>query len=322
MTNVKTIALLGLTLAVMACDNDVGGETTTTTSTSTTSSGTTETGSATTETETATTATETGTTTTTTGTTSTTTTGTTSTTTSTTTTTTTSPLDTDNDGDGFTENEGDCDDTLSAVNPLAVELCNKMDDNCNGAVDDDPLDGNTYYADDDSDGFGDAAESMRACDLPAGYVDNSSDCDDTDSSVGLCDTGDTGVVVVNHDGSYTGNLYAEIDLPDLGLSDICNVPFNSLTFNTAATPQLRGNADCLIEVVFLGTPISQNANILINANMTSEPNFEGFIELDTYAEAYEGSFVDADTLYADYSIEIEVKLAGDVTFDGNFSASR
>jgi hypothetical protein len=321
MTNVKTIALLGLTLAVMACDNGIGEETTATTSSSTTSSSTTETGTATTETGTATT--ETGTTTTQTETGTTTTTGTTgtTTTTSTTTTTTKSPLDTDDDGDGFTENEGDCDDTLSAVNPLAIELCNKIDDNCNGTVDDDPLDGNTYYADDDSDGFGDAAESMRACDLPAGYVDNSSDCDDTDSSVGLCDTGDTGVVAVNHDGSYTGNLYAEVEIAALGLSDICNIPFNALTFDTAATPQLRGNADCVIEVVFFGIKIKENAHILVNANMTTEPNFEGYIELDTYAELYEGSFVDPDTLYADYNLEIKID-GYDVTFDGNFSASR
>ena len=325
MTNLKTIAFLGLTLSVMACDNEVGGETTTPTTTTTTSStsagttetGVTETGTATTETGTTSTTTTTGTSTTT-GTT-TTTTG--STTTTTTTTTTTSPLETDDDGDGFTEDDGDCDDTSSTVNPLAAELCNGIDDNCNGVVDDEPLDGTTYYADADSDGFGDATDSIRACTLPAGYVENSDDCDDTDAAIGLCDTGETGAVVVNHDGTYFGNLYAEIDIPKLGLSDICNIPFNNLTFDASTTPQLRGSATCLIEVVYFGIKFKENALILVSGNLTTEPNFEGTIEIDTYAESYEGSFIDADTLYADYNLTIEVD-GFDVTFNGNFSASR
>ena len=42
------------------------------------------------------------------------------------------PDDIDNDGDGFTENGGDCDDTDSSINPYAVEDCSEIDRNCNG----------------------------------------------------------------------------------------------------------------------------------------------------------------------------------------------
>lgn len=42
---------------------------------------------------------------------------------------------TDTDADGWTQCEGDCDDLLPVVHPGAVEVCNQLDDNCNGLVD-------------------------------------------------------------------------------------------------------------------------------------------------------------------------------------------
>ncbi|MBI3756537.1 MAG: hypothetical protein HY267_01020 [Deltaproteobacteria bacterium] len=41
----------------------------------------------------------------------------------------------DADGDGFTVAQGDCNDTNAAIHPGAVELCNGIDDNCDGTVD-------------------------------------------------------------------------------------------------------------------------------------------------------------------------------------------
>ena len=42
---------------------------------------------------------------------------------------------TDRDADGWTQCEGDCNDTLPEIHPGAVEACNLIDDNCNGVVD-------------------------------------------------------------------------------------------------------------------------------------------------------------------------------------------
>lgn len=58
----------------------------------------------------------------------------------------------DADGDGYTEAEGDCDDTNAAINPGAAELCdeNYWDEDCNGHV-------GEYDDDDDGDGW-------RGCD--------------------------------------------------------------------------------------------------------------------------------------------------------------
>ena len=50
------------------------------------------------------------------------------------------PLDIDNDGDGFSENQGDCDDTNAYINPDALEIAGDgIDQNCDG-IDPEPLD--------------------------------------------------------------------------------------------------------------------------------------------------------------------------------------
>ena len=41
----------------------------------------------------------------------------------------------------------------------------------------------TYYADLDSDGYGDPSNTVQAGDAPSGYVANNTDCDDGDASV-------------------------------------------------------------------------------------------------------------------------------------------
>ena len=79
---------------------------------------------------------------------------------------------------GYTVNDDDCDDTVRAVNPAATETCNDVDDNCNGAIDDGAADVSTWYADADSDSYGNAGSTTTACDQPAGYVSTSTDCDD------------------------------------------------------------------------------------------------------------------------------------------------
>jgi len=43
------------------------------------------------------------------------------------------PLDVDNDGDGFTENEGDCNDTNATISPAGIEICGDgIDQDCSG----------------------------------------------------------------------------------------------------------------------------------------------------------------------------------------------
>ncbi len=68
--------------------------------------------------------------------------------------------ETDEDGDGYAECNGECDDSDAAVHPGAAELCNGVDDDCDGVL---PAD----EQDEDGDGHG-------TCD---------GDCDDADDAV-------------------------------------------------------------------------------------------------------------------------------------------
>lgn len=80
--------------------------------------------------------------------------------------------------DNWVESDGDCDDGDPYVYPGAEEICDGVDNDCNDIVDD-GLENSTYYADSDGDGLGNPDESLDACEMPSGYVDNAIDCDDT-----------------------------------------------------------------------------------------------------------------------------------------------
>ncbi len=81
---------------------------------------------------------------------------------------------------GYASNATDCDDTVASVNPAATEVCNLIDDNCTGGIDEGFI--GTFYRDADLDGFGDATMATMTCAPPAGYVRNADDCDDTSGS--------------------------------------------------------------------------------------------------------------------------------------------
>jgi hypothetical protein len=98
----------------------------------------------------------------------------------------------DQDDDGFAGAD-DCDDTNPNIHPDAAEVCDGVDNNCDGAIDgDDAVDRPSWYLDGDGDGFGVKAEAVLSCEAPDGYVAKSGDCDDDDEDINpfadeLCD---------------------------------------------------------------------------------------------------------------------------------------
>ncbi len=97
---------------------------------------------------------------------------------------------------GWVDNDEDCDDGDAAIHPSADELCDHIDNDCDGTVDeDDAVDAPTWYDDVDVDGYGDPDSAVRACDRPEGYRSNGDDCDDHDPTTypGATDVPDDGI---------------------------------------------------------------------------------------------------------------------------------
>jgi len=77
---------------------------------------------------------------------------------------------------------GDCNDSATSVNPNALELCNGVDDNCNGQVDEGAPACTTYYKDADGDGYGITSDSVCACDASGVYTaTQGGDCNDNNN---------------------------------------------------------------------------------------------------------------------------------------------
>ena len=114
---------------------------------------------------------------------------------------------------------GDCDDEDAAVNPGVAEVCNGIDDDCDGLVDfDDDLSEPTWYGDADGDGYGldTVTKVAPGCEPPKGYAKAPGDCDDTDAAVNpdgqeVCNgyDDDCDQLVDSADGSVDGELYYE-----------------------------------------------------------------------------------------------------------------
>ena len=129
----------------------------------------------------------------------------------------------DQDFDGYLEvsrcGGSDCDDTSFLIWPGATEYCDAIDNDCDGVVDEsDSVDATTWYADSDSDGFGDSNVWQSSCDQPSGYTTDLTDCDDTSSlaypgGVEVCDSldNDCDGTVDESDASDASDWYADVD---------------------------------------------------------------------------------------------------------------
>ncbi len=128
----------------------------------------------------------------------------------------------DLDGDGYDDAElggDDCNDGDAAIHPGAVERCDGVDNDCDGTADNsDALGARLWYPDTDGDGYGDAANVASACDQPAGYLSDGSDCDDTvtdihPGAIEVCDDADNDCdgTIDENDAADVITWYADTD---------------------------------------------------------------------------------------------------------------
>ncbi|MEC8423396.1 MAG: MopE-related protein, partial [Myxococcota bacterium] len=133
---------------------------------------------------------------------------------------------------GYADRDGDCDDSRWSVRPGADEVCDTLDNDCDGTIDEDAVDGETFYADLHADGFGSDHASLRACSQPAGHVRAAGDCDDTTALAHpganeTCDTVDNDCDGETDEGVLT-TWYADADGDRYGdpanSQEACSVP--------------------------------------------------------------------------------------------------
>lgn len=162
----------------------------------------------------------------------------------------------DDDGDGFGRDDdtemgcsapnnyaaqsGDCNDDNGSINPGASETCNGEDDDCDGDTDEGVQ--NTYYLDDDGDGFGDPNATQQACSATGDYVDNAQDCDDGNNQINPSESEDCNGVDDNCDGTIDEGVQDTFYLDDDG--DGFGDPNSTRQACSAPTGYVEDNQDC------------------------------------------------------------------------------
>ena len=75
--------------------------------------------------------------------------------------------------DGYVEIGGDCDDSSANTFPDAIEICDGLDNNCDGEIDEGLL--FEVFIDEDNDGFGSNTTTLLTCEEQNGFVLNDND---------------------------------------------------------------------------------------------------------------------------------------------------
>jgi len=161
---------------------------------------------------------------------------------------------------GFVIDATDCDDLNGEVNPMEVEICDAIDNNCDGQINE-GLEFFTYYLDFDTDGFGDSETTIDTCITtpPIGFVSNSDDCNDNNATINpnSVDIADNGI-----DEDCSGfDLYLETKIFANPFSDMLEIRYNTTMTTQIEVFNVRGQVvsrgTMLFDQNFVQLPLSQ-----------------------------------------------------------------
>lgn len=169
----------------------------------------------------------------------------------------------------YVTNSSDCNDANALVKPGVVELCNLIDDNCNGQVNEGLVFAN-YYLDTDLDGYG-AGAAINSCTPVFGnYVTNNSDCNNTNANIRpnateLCNGIDENCNNLIDDGLAFINYYIDSDGDGFGAGAATNSCSNlGAGYSTNNTDCNNTNAAIRPTATELCNSIDDNCNIAID----------------------------------------------------------
>ena len=126
-----------------------------------------------------------------------------------------------------------------------------------------------YYADTDGDGFGDSSVTANACSLPAGYSENSTDCDDTNASVNPSATEVANGIDDNCDGSIDEGLTPAS--PEVTNLTVCvGSPSVTLTATALSGYTLRWYAAATGGTALTATPVVATTAAVVKSFWVSQ----------------------------------------------------
>jgi len=211
----------------------------------------------------------------------------------------------DADGDGFAVADHDCDDDDPSIHPSADELCDGVDNDCDGAIDDgddDVVVDALRWPDADLDGYGEAGTEA---DWICGAA-NADDCDDTDAAVhpdaeevcddrgvdedcnGLVDAEDFAAEDVtwylDYDGDGYGTPEVSVELceaPDNYVEDATDCDDDARDLNPAQgcySGDWTGNFSATFATTFAGFDVSDTCNADIDLTIEDDAVVHGGTE--------------------------------------------
>ncbi|MFO0759131.1 MAG: MopE-related protein [Byssovorax sp.] len=127
------------------------------------------------------------------------------------------------------------------TNPPSAEICDGLDNDCNGQIDDNAASAPTWYADSDGDGFGSPASTLKSCAQPAGYLAVAGDCNDQNADVHpgaaeLCNGADDNCNGSNDEGNPGGGMACATGQPGVCAAGLTACVGGGLVCNQSLQP--------------------------------------------------------------------------------------